>query len=75
MKDFLHKQRNEKCGKRRLLLIEDSERLQELLSELLKNAGYNLEIIAGAAGLSSSVSAIIYLITPASPLIRRKLLI
>jgi DNA-binding response OmpR family regulator len=44
----------------RLLLAEDSERLQELLSESLKNAGYMLDVVATAAELFSSVAAIKY---------------
>jgi two-component system OmpR family response regulator len=44
----------------RLLLAEDSERLQELLSESLKNAGYMLDVVATAAELLSSVAATKY---------------
>jgi two-component system, OmpR family, response regulator len=44
----------------RLLLVEDSERLQELLSESLKNAGYMLDVVATVADLFSSVSAVSY---------------
>jgi two-component system OmpR family response regulator len=44
----------------RLLLAEDSERLQELLSESLKNAGYMLDVVATAAELLSSVAATQY---------------
>jgi two-component system OmpR family response regulator len=44
----------------RLLLVEDSERLQELLSESLKNAGYMLDVVATVADLFSSVAAVIY---------------
>jgi DNA-binding response OmpR family regulator len=44
----------------RLLLAEDSERLQELLSESLKNAGYMLDVVATAAELFSSVAATKY---------------
>jgi two-component system, OmpR family, response regulator len=47
-------------GKVRLLLAEDSERLQELLSESLKNAGYMLDVVATAAELLSSVAATKY---------------
>lgn len=43
-----------------MLLAEDSERLQELLSESLKNAGYMLDVVATAAELFSSVAAIKY---------------
>src|SRR5436190_14097167 len=45
-------------GKVRLLLAEDSERLQELLSESLKQAGYMLDVVATAAELFSSVAAV-----------------
>jgi DNA-binding response OmpR family regulator len=44
----------------RLLLAEDSERLQELLSESLKGAGYRLDIVATAAELSSSAASVNY---------------
>jgi len=44
----------------RLLLAEDSERLQELLSESLKGAGYRLDIVATAAELCSSAAAVNY---------------
>jgi two-component system, OmpR family, response regulator len=44
----------------RLLLAEDSERLQELLSESLKQAGYMLDVVATAAELHSSVAATKY---------------
>ena len=44
----------------RLLLAEDSERLQELLSESLKQAGYMLDVVATAAELFSSVAATKY---------------
>jgi two-component system, OmpR family, response regulator len=44
----------------RLLLAEDSERLQELLSESLKQAGYMLDVVATAAELFSSVGATKY---------------
>jgi two-component system, OmpR family, response regulator len=44
----------------RLLLVEDSERLQELLSESLKNAGYMLDVVATVADLFSSVAAVTY---------------
>jgi DNA-binding response OmpR family regulator len=47
-------------GKMRLLLVEDSERLQELLSESLKNAGYMLDVVATVAELFSSVAAANY---------------
>src|SRR5436190_4609494 len=47
-------------GKVRLLLAEDSERLQELLSESLKQAGYMLDVVATAAELFSSVAATKY---------------
>jgi two-component system response regulator TctD len=42
------------------LLAEDSERLQELLSESLKQAGYMLDVVATAAELFSSVAATKY---------------
>jgi two-component system response regulator TctD len=42
------------------LLAEDSERLQELLSESLKQAGYMLDVVATAAELHSSVAATKY---------------
>ena len=44
----------------RFLLVEDSERLQELLSESLKNAGYMLDVVATVADLFSSVAAVTY---------------
>jgi two-component system response regulator TctD len=44
----------------RLLLAEDSERLQELLSESLKHAGYMLDVVGTAAELSSSVATAKY---------------
>jgi DNA-binding response OmpR family regulator len=44
----------------RLLLVEDSERLQELLSESLKSAGYLLDVVATVAELFSSVAAVNY---------------
>ena len=44
----------------RLLLAEDSERLQELLSESLKQAGYMLDVVATSAELFSSVAATKY---------------
>jgi DNA-binding response OmpR family regulator len=44
----------------RLLLAEDSERLQELLSESLKQAGYMLDVVATAVELFSSVAATKY---------------
>jgi len=44
----------------RLLRAEDSERLQELLSESLKQAGYMLDVVATAAELFSSVAATKY---------------
>jgi DNA-binding response OmpR family regulator len=44
----------------RLLLVEDSERLQELLSESLKNAGYMLDVVATVAELFNSVAAAAY---------------
>jgi DNA-binding response OmpR family regulator len=44
----------------RLLLVEDSERLQELLSESLKNAGYMLDVVATVAELFNSVAAATY---------------
>src|SRR4029077_8148794 len=47
-------------GKMRLLLVEDSERLQELLSESLKSAGYMLDVVATVADLFSSVAAASY---------------
>ena len=43
-----------------MLLVEDSERLQELLSESLKNAGYMLDVVATVADLFSSVAAVTY---------------
>ncbi len=43
-----------------MLLAEDSERLQELLSDTLKNAGYTLDVAATAAELFSSVTATKY---------------
>jgi DNA-binding response OmpR family regulator len=42
------------------LLVEDSERLQELLSESLKNAGYMLDVVATVAELFNSVAAAAY---------------
>ena len=42
------------------MLAEDSERLQELLSESLKQAGYMLDVVATAAELFSSVAATKY---------------
>jgi DNA-binding response OmpR family regulator len=47
-------------GKVRLLLAEDSERLQELLAESLKSAGYMLDTAATVAELLSSVAAATY---------------
>jgi len=44
----------------RLLLAEDSERLQELLAESLKSAGYMLDTAATVAELLSSVAAATY---------------
>src|SRR6516165_3305066 len=44
----------------RLLLAEDSERLQELLSESLKSAGYRLDIVASVAELASSAASVNY---------------
>ena len=44
----------------RLLLVEDSERLQELLSESLKSSGYMLDAVATVAELHSSVAAANY---------------
>jgi len=44
----------------RLLLVEDSERLQELLAESLKNAGYMLDVVATVAELFHSVAAATY---------------
>jgi two-component system response regulator TctD len=44
----------------RLLLVEDSTRLQELLSESLSRAGYGLDAVASVAGLFSSIAAVRY---------------
>jgi len=38
----------------RLLLAEDSERLQELLSESLKQAGYMLDVVWSPGGFDRS---------------------
>jgi two-component system OmpR family response regulator len=44
----------------RLLLVEDSTRLQELLGETLRTAGYSLDVVGSVAGLRESVAAIAY---------------
>ena len=44
----------------RLILAEDSERLRELLAELLENAGYRLDTVGTAESLLTSVAAINY---------------
>jgi two-component system OmpR family response regulator len=44
----------------RLLLVEDSTRLQELLSESLNRAGYGLDAVATVAGLFESIASVQY---------------
>ena len=44
----------------RLLLVEDSVRLQELLAETLRSAGYSLDIAGTAAEFKSNALAIAY---------------
>jgi two-component system OmpR family response regulator len=44
----------------RLLLAEDSERLQELLADSLKRAGYGLDSVATVADLLNSVGSVQY---------------
>lgn len=44
----------------RLLLLEDSKRLQELLSESLATAGYKLDVASTIAELFSMIEAINY---------------
>jgi two-component system, OmpR family, response regulator len=44
----------------RLLLVEDSTRLQELLAEALNRAGYGLDAVATVADLFRSVAAVQY---------------
>ncbi len=44
----------------RLLLAEDSARLQELLSESLKGAGYRLDVVGSAAELVGSSRSVNY---------------
>ena len=44
----------------RLLLVEDSTRLQELLSESLSRAGYGLDAVASVAGIFSSIASVHY---------------
>ena len=50
-----------------VLLVEDSQRLQELLSEALTSAGYKLDIIATARRLLSRVAATNYDLTIIDP--------
>ncbi len=44
----------------RLLLVEDSDRLQELLGETLRQAGYSLDVVGTVAGLLESASLVPY---------------
>ena len=44
----------------RLLLVEDNARLSELLSEVLRNAGYGVDCVATAAQFRSAVRAVTY---------------
>ncbi len=44
----------------RLLLVEDSKRLQDLLSESLASAGYKLDVASTAAEMFSVVEAVNY---------------
>lgn len=44
----------------RLLLVEDSGRLQELLGETLRQAGYSLDVVGTVAGLLESASLVPY---------------
>src|SRR5262249_23943588 len=44
----------------RFLLVEDSARLQELLGETLRNAGYRLDVVGTIADLLDSAAAVDY---------------
>lgn len=44
----------------RLLLVEDSDRLQELLGETLRQAGYGLDIASTVAGMLESAALVPY---------------
>jgi two-component system response regulator QseB/two-component system response regulator TctD len=44
----------------RLLLAEDSKRLQELLADALRKSAYRVDVVASVAGLMSSVAAVDY---------------
>src|SRR5262249_32968528 len=44
----------------RLLLVEDSTRLQELLTESLNRAGYGLDAVASVADLFNSIATVQY---------------
>jgi len=44
----------------RLLLVEDSERLRELLVDPLRSAGYGLDAVASVADLFSSIAVVQY---------------
>src|SRR5262245_36547005 len=44
----------------RLLLLEDSARLRDLLSETLREAGYSLDIVASAAAFQKAMDEVRY---------------
>lgn len=44
----------------RILLVEDSPRLQELLGETLRDVGYKLDIVGTVAGLRESADSVAY---------------
>ena len=44
----------------RLLLVEDSDRLQELLGETLRQAGYGLDVVGTVAGMLESAATVSY---------------
>jgi CheY-like chemotaxis protein len=44
----------------RLLLVEDSDRLQELLGETLRQAGYGLDVVGTVAGMLESAATVPY---------------
>lgn len=44
----------------RLLLLEDSSRLRDLLGETLREAGYSLEVIASASAFQKAIDDVRY---------------
>src|SRR5262249_28950993 len=44
----------------RLLLLEDSARLRDLLGESLREDGYSLDVVASAAGFGQAIAEVRY---------------